>query len=182
LIYFFVLFLCRPCAADEDEFVDNYDMNGDYAKHVVRVEGMRVWNQYENGFDVRGWGPRESGKEGTLVFHYGFDRPIESCSLKAYMKLWLETDRCSLAVSTDDQNYIEVNNTTMFPEQIKPYRLRVLDLTPIVQGKRDVYLRIRLTGKQLNTHITTPEFLRTTPNEPSLNAPHQFEFRAKLRP
>ena len=88
--------------AQSQEFIDNYDMNGDYAKHVYRVEGVRVWNQYENGYPVRGWGARETGKEGTLVLRYVFDKAIVRCSLRAYLHAWFdETDRRFARTSED---------------------------------------------------------------------------------
>lgn len=167
--------------AQSQEFIDNYDMNGDYAKHVYRVEGVRVWNQHENGYDVRSWGPSETGKEGTLVLRYVFDKPIVRCSLRAYLHAWFdETDRVSLAVSQDDENYVELTNSSLVPEKVKPYRQRVLDLTPHVEGSKQVFIRIRLLGVKLNTHITTPDFLRTAKGFEAYQAPHTFEFRAML--
>ena len=167
--------------AQSQEFIDNYDMHGDYAKHVYRVEGVRVWNQHENGYEVRGWGARETGKEGTLVLRYVFDKPIVRCSLRAYLLAWFdETDRVSLAVSKDDENYVELTNSSLVPEYVKPYRQRVLDLTPHVEGSKQVFIRIRLRGTKLNTHIMTAEFLRTGEGVGAFQAPHQFEFRATL--
>lgn len=167
--------------AQSQEFIDNYDMNGDYAKHVYRVEGVRVWNQHENGYDVRGWGPRETGKEGTLVLRYVFDKPIVRCSLRAYLHAWFdETDRVSLAVSKDDVNYHVLTNSSLLPQGARPFQQRVLDLTPHVQGAKQVFIRIQMRGKKLNTHITTPEFLRTERYVEHLQAPHQYEFRATL--
>lgn len=178
------LFLCLVSIvslAQAQEFIDNYDMDGDYAKHIYRVEGVRVWNQHENGYDVRGWAPRETGKEGTLVFRYVFEKTIVGCSFRAYLHAWFdETDRVSVAVSQDDVNYHELTNSSLLPEREKPYRQRVLDLTPHVRGAKQVFIRIRLLGAKHNTHIATPEFLRTARGFEVYQAPHQYEFRATL--
>jgi len=163
-----------------DEFVDNYDLNGDYAARVYRVDGMRVWNQFENGLAVRDWAPTESGKMGTLVLRYAFDKPIESCSVRAWLKIWREGDEVSLSVSHDDQEYHVLTTGSLIPEPKPPYSQKVLDLSPYVRGKRAVYIRIQLKGTKLNTHITTPEFLRTSDEQTIFKSPHVFEFRATL--
>jgi hypothetical protein len=166
--------------AQAEEFVDNYDLNGDYAEHVYRVDGMRIWNQFENALSVREWGPSESRKMGTLVLRYAFDKPIESCSVRVTLILWLKDDEGSVSISSDDENYVVLSKESLIHEPTPPHRQHVMDLTSHVRGKKVVYLRIQVRGTQLNTHITTPSFLRTEVGNSLLNAPNVFEFRAKL--
>jgi hypothetical protein len=164
-----------------DDFVDNYDLNGDYARYVYRVDGMRIWNQSENGYGVREWGPVETDKLGTLVLRYRFDRPIESASLQAAVQLWRVKDEASVAVSHDDQHYTILATDSMVVDPEIPDRVRVLDLTPYVAGKRTVYIRFQAKGRRLNTHIMTPSVLRTVGIFPANSAPYVFEFRVNLK-
>jgi len=179
-LVFSILLICIKQTAQAEEFVDNYDLNGDYAKHVYRVDGMRIWNQFEDALMVREWGPSESRKTGTLVLRYVFDKPIETCSVRASLKAWLKDDEVSLSVSCDDEDYVVLTTESLIVEASTPYRQRVFDLAPYVRGKKFVYLRVQMRGTQLNKHITTPSFLRTAVGNPLINAPHVFEFRASL--
>lgn len=173
--------LCISSLIHAEEFVDNYDLNGDYAKHVYRVDGMRIWNQFEDALMVRHWGPSESRKLGTLVLRYVFDKPIESCSIRANMKAWLDDDEVSLSVSSDDESYVVLTKESLLHETTPPYRQRVLDLSPFVRGKKTVYILVQMRGTQLNKHITTPTFLYTAIGNLLVNAPHVFEFRATTK-
>lgn len=143
---------------------------------------MRVWNQSENGYEVREWGPTASGKLGTLVFRYRFDRPVESASLHAAVQLWRADDEISVAVSNDDRHYVVLTTDSMLVDAEIPDRVRVLDLTPHVAGKQAVYIRFQAKGQQLNTHIMTPSVLRTISAFPANCAPYVYNFRAKLVP
>lgn len=180
-LIFSVLLICVKETAHAEEFVDNYDLNGDYAAHVYRVDGMRIWNQFEDALMVRHWGPSESRKLGTLVLRYVFDKPIESCSIRANMKAWLDDDEVSLSVSSDDESYVVLTKESLLHETTPPYRQRVLDLSPFVRGKKTVYIRVQMRGTQLNKHVTTPTFLYTAVGNPLVNAPHVFEFRATTK-
>jgi hypothetical protein len=164
-----------------DDFVDSYDLNGDYARYVYRVEGMRLWNQSENGYGCREWAPTETGKWGTLVIRYCFDRPIETASLQALVQVWLPGDETSIAVSDDDQRYTVIATGTMVVDEEIHERVRVIDLTPHIAGKKTVYIRFKAKGKRLNTHITTPSILRTVKVFKTETSPPAYEFRATFR-
>jgi hypothetical protein len=184
-LWFMLLLACisRPLPAHHenttDEFVDNYDLNGDYAAHIHRVDGMKIWNQFENGLEVRGWAPMATGKMGTLVLRYAFEKPIESCSIRCFLKIWRDDDEVSLAVSQDDLDYKVLTNKSLLPESVPPYRQTPIDLTEHVRDSKVVYIRLQMRGTQLNSHIMTPEFLRTAKDMDLFNAPNVFEFRAK---
>jgi hypothetical protein len=182
-VFFLVVWLATDVGSrlGAEEFVDNYDLNGDYARYVYRVEGMRIWNQSENGYGVREWGPVETDRLGTLVLRYRFDGPIESASVQAAVQLWREKDEISVAVSNDDQHYTVLATDSMVVDPEIPDRMHVLDLTPYVADKRNVYIRFQAKGTRLNTHIMTPSVLRTVGIFPANSAPYVFEFRAKLR-
>lgn len=172
--------LATNCTLWAEEFSDNYDLNGDYARYVYRVDGMRIWNQSENGHRVREWGPSETGKLGTLVLRYQFERPIKSCSLQAFVQIWRKDDFLTVAVSHDDKSYTIVSSGSMIVEAGNPPRAHRLDLTSLVAGHQAVYIRFQARGTRLNSHITTPSVLRTVEAFTTNTTPFVFDFRVKL--
>lgn len=161
-----------------EEFVHNMDMNGDYAKYVFRVDGVRVWDEKDNGLRVRYWGPTKTGQEGTLVYRYEFDSAIVTASVKGNLLTNSPTDKVSLEVSADDREYHLLTKVRQHPSLDPPYGVTRFDLSEYVRGKKSVYLRVKLTGTQLNTSITTAQFLRTAIDQIHFLAPYVYEFKA----
>ncbi|WP_417730503.1 hypothetical protein [Rosistilla oblonga] len=168
--------LCNSARCEE--FVHNMDMNGDYAKYVYRVEKMRVWDEKDNGLPVRYWGPSKTGQEGTLIYRYQFDTPIVSASVMGNILKHIPTDKVSIEVSSDDKEYVLLTEVRHHPKIEPPYSVTRFDLTEYVRGKKSVYLRVKLTGTQINTSITTAQFLRTAEDQVHFLAPYVYEFKA----
>lgn len=167
---------------NQTDFRDNFDMNGDYAAHVYRVEGMKIWNEQSNGYAVRYWGPARTGVSGELVYRYQFARPILEASIACNLLHHAANDSVLLEVSGDDETYYRVTQNRVHPDVEPPYQLTRFDLSSYVAGGKEVFLRIQLTGKQLNTSIMSSQFLRTAKDMPFFNAPHVYDFQATLKP
>jgi hypothetical protein len=160
------------------EFVDNFDMNGDYARYVYFTDKVRVWNQITNGYDVRSWGPSVDDQPGVLIMRYQFDKPITSSSVRFNLFLHRPSSHGNVEVSHDNRNYTLLTNVEQQPAESANFQTTVFDLTPIVRGERQVFLRVTLTGRRLNTSIVGTDFLRTAANIPKFNRPYVYEFRA----
>lgn len=164
--------------AAQNEFVDNYDMNGDYARYVYSASKIRVWNQAQNGYKVRSWGPRSDQEPGILILRYQFDRPIVKSTVRFNLCLHRPESTGKVEVSHDNENYKLLTETQQQPAESANFQTTLFDLTPTVRGERQVFLRITLTGKQLNTSIMGTDFLRTAAGIPKFESPYVFEFRA----
>jgi hypothetical protein len=160
------------------EFVDNFDMNGDYARYVYFTDKVRVWNQISNGYRVRSWGPSEDDQPGVLIMRYQFDKPITSSSVRFNLCLHRPSSHGKVEVSYDNRNYTLLTNVEQQPTESANFQTTVFDLTPIVRGEKQVFLRVTLTGRRLNTSIVGTDFLRTAANISKFNRPYVYEFRA----
>jgi hypothetical protein len=170
-----------PPLITQTEFHDNFDLTGEYTTHLHRVTNMKVWNEKPNGLDVRYWGPVRSGVEGELILHYQFERPLAEASLAANLLPHTATDLVVIEISTDDEHYYLLTDERQHPTTDAPHSLTRLNCTDHVAGRKHVYLRIRLRGTQLNTSIMSAQFLRTAADMPMFQAPHVYDFRAKMR-
>ena len=147
-------------SARGDEFVDNFDMNGDYAKHVFHAEKVRVWNQASNGFSVRSWGPAVDDEPGVLILRYKFDKPLASASVRFNLLLHRPSSQGKVEVSHDNKNYTLLTDTEQKPAESASYQTTIFDLTPVVAGHKQVFLKVTLVGRKLNTSIVGTDFLK----------------------
>ncbi|XZE21754.1 hypothetical protein SH449x_001659 [Pirellulaceae bacterium SH449] len=182
IVRFAFVALLSVCIADkmeaQQEFIDNYDMNGDYARYVYSASKIRVWNQAQNGYEVRSWGPRSDNEPGILILRYQFDRPIMSATVRFNLLLHRPESTGKVEVSHDNKTYTLLTETEQRPAESANHQSTLFVLTPTVRGERQVFLRITLTGKQLNSSIMGTDFLRTSPGIPKFNSPLVYEFRA----
>jgi hypothetical protein len=168
-------------SADEQEFVDNFDMNGDYAKHVFLAEKVRVWNQASNGFSVRSWGPAIDDEPGVLILRYKFNKPIDSASVRFNLLLHRPSSQGKVEVSYDNKNYTLLTDAEQKPAESTSFQTTIFNLTPVVRGEKQVFLKVTLVGRKLNSSIVGTDFLRTAANIPKFNQPYVYEFRAKTQ-
>jgi hypothetical protein len=164
-----------------EEFVDNFDMNGDYAKHVFLADKIRVWNQASNGYLVRSWGPVVDDEPGVLILRYKFDKPIDSASVRFNLLLHRPSSHGKVEVSHDNKNYSLLTNAEQKPAESSSFQTTIFDLTPVVHGEKQVFLKVTLVGRKLNSNIVGTDFLRTAANIPKFNQPYVYEFRAKTQ-
>ncbi len=178
----FFLMLLPAISGLAEEFVHNFDMDGDYAQYLHRVEGMRVWTEVVRGNarPARYWGPRNTDVPGVLVYRYVFKKPIQSASIRANLLTNTSTDKVSMEVSSTATDYVLITNTSQHPAIYPPYQVTEFDLTPTVLGKTSVFIRVTLQGTRRDYTIASCQFLRTAKDLPHFKAPHVYEFKATL--
>lgn len=179
-VFFTAYWLVVPSVLGQ-EFVDNFDMNGDYAKNVILANKIRVWNQVSDGYAVRAWGPAFDDEPGVLILRYKFDKPIDNASVRFNLLLHRPSSHGKVEVSHDNDNYTLLTDAEQKPAESTSFQTTVFDLTPFVRGEKQVFLKVTLVGRKLNSNIVGTDFLRTAANIPKFNQPYVYEFRAKTQ-
>lgn len=186
--YFLASFLAISSASAE-QFVHNFDMNGDSSEFLHETTNVQVRDE-RPAFDIRYWRTVDQGSEGIVTYGYSFAEPIETASFYATITTITSGDSIALEVSPDDTSY-----TTLFSAQQAgpgiPNRIRNepadefsnapgFDLTDILQGSTTAFVRARFSGNS--------QYLRTAgpnnPNDPSIRllAPRLYQFSATTIP
>lgn len=161
-----------------ESFVDNFDMNGDYGRYLFDSQGMRVWNESPNGLAVRYWAPTATGETGTLTYRYQFAYPVKHATIRANCLPHLPSDELCIEVSRDGKTYSVITKQRQHPDVKPPHHLTEFNLTKEVKDSREIFIRVKLKGTQLNSSIMSCQFLRTAQDIPFFKAPHVYQFTA----
>jgi len=135
---------------------------------VVSMEGLERYTEETANVAATFIRPTEVNKEGTIVMCFPADFEIEVASLQAALDTWTTGDAfpydpgawAHLDVSADGQSWTNVitRGPNKGPPPPSPW-----DISEIVKGSHEVWVRARLTGTKEwpDDGITFTQFLRT---------------------
>ena len=146
--------------ARRSPLVDSHDLNGDYARHLFRVRGARVWTESANGLDCRYWSSVDDNVDGEIFYRYQFAGPTTAGTIHVNMHVHIPGDHNRLDVSADGRNWTTLHDITKRTGNSQTPDLQ-FELPATVLGGRSLWVRVIVSGRQLNTTISTGQFLRT---------------------
>lgn len=119
---------------------------------------------------VHYWAPIRDGEEGTVVYRFPFPAPVRRARLTCQVDVFpMFDDRASVAidVSPDGKQWIEQSELSIAPSagSEQSSRKKPLDITAVVAGSREVFVRARLRTSRFNI---AAQFLRTVPENQGL--------------
>jgi hypothetical protein len=150
-----------------EQFVHNFDMNGDYNEFLYETTNARLYDERPAGLLVRYWGPTNANEMGSITYHYQFDSPISTSSVFANIIPFNSSSEVWLDVSADGVNFTNLFNGVGGPG-LQPPMIGSpppgYDLTSILSGSKSAYIRARLLTNSAGGTISFSQFFAVFTN------------------
>jgi len=155
-----------------------FDLSSDHHLRYLDTsltKNARCWTEPDH--DITYWGPIDDGEWFEVVYRFPFEFPVRAASLHASVNLAEAGAAGFLHVSTDPrEGWTEVaRQSTLFPGG-GPF-----DVSEIVRGARQIYVRARMKGRDDHDGSCMAQFLRTSTapdGHRDCKSPYVFELRA----
>jgi len=156
----------------------SFDLGSDHHLRYLDpslTKNARVW--IEPYHEIAYWGPKRDGEWFDVVYRFPFDFPVRAASLYASLNLAEAGAAGFLHVSTDPrQGWAEVARQSTLCRGGG-----ALDISEIVRGARQIYVRARMNGRDDHAGSSMAQFLRTSTapdGHLDIKSPYVFELRA----
>ena len=147
-----------------------FNLNDQWDQYLDSYTNAEVYSEIYAG-NSKFWRPTSAGVEGLIVYKFSFDKEISEAKLHAQLYAWTDgadvsfdsSARAFLECSIDGINWELVNESTP-PNASEVFP--VVDISSIVSGHNDLYLRARLLSSRSwgSDGLIFSQFLRTNPN------------------
>ena len=181
LALFLMFFSLGISFAQADEFVDNFDMFGNYNQFLYSTTNAHVLHEHwGSGWHVDYWAPTASNQWAEIVYKYDLDFTIWTATVYGAFAMFRHhnpTTEGHLDVSSDGINWTTVEVGNQIPRQITP-----IDISDVLRGSTTAYVRAMLYQEGPIGRTAQAQFLRTDIRSGSYQAPHLYEFLANSAP
>ncbi len=156
-------------------FVHNFDMNGEYVRHLFDKSNVRVWDENPM-YKTRYWAPLRANMGGHVIYRYDFPFRVARATFYANLILTNENDDGGVSISADGKAYTDVFLGHHGPP------LAPIDVSQILRGSQEAYVRANLWAAKASEIACSAQFLRTHTDPRAgvaeWQAPNVYDFRA----